>query len=109
VSFCLDARSRSNLARIASATDLTACNQVINAGDGAVLQADLDCPGSGTCFDQTPCTTDADCSVGSCDYESGITRQKGATLQLNGRSLTNDGYLYCAAACSVAASLRTAT
>jgi hypothetical protein len=88
------------LSRPAVAVDLTACDQQVPFGAVAVLQTDLDCSGSGTCADASPCTVDGDCTIGSCDYESGIVLGNKATLQMNGHTLTN-GAVTCTGSCTV--------
>ena len=85
--------------------EVTACGQTVPEHETGTLQADLDCTGSpGICFyyiveqpeQDVPCTSDADCQDlppgGRCSHV-GVSLQRGATLDLNGHTLTGAGVL----------------
>jgi hypothetical protein len=82
------------VAHPARALDITACGQVVPAGDVGVLQADLDCGGSwASCFGdaalacaQNPACTDTGCG--------GFLLRDQATLQMNGHTVAN-GVVVC--------------
>jgi hypothetical protein len=89
------------LAGSAAAVDVTACGQSVPDFDTGVLQADLDCSGEpGVCIhllgDDTEmsCTSDTDCpqSFNAC-ARAAVQLGAGASLQLNGHSLTGAGVL----------------
>jgi len=79
------------LAVPAQAVDITACGQLVPAGDVGVLQDDLDCGGdeaAGRCLEpaavacaENPACTDTGCG--------GIVLRADATLQMNGHTVAN--------------------
>lgn len=81
------------------AADITACGQLVSAGEIGVLQADLACTSpilgcyrcpNGGCFPTgVACTVDADCAPpdGRCSELPGVAIESGGTLDMNGHAI----------------------
>jgi hypothetical protein len=85
--------------------DVTACDQEVPRGAVGTLQADLVCPTQDHC-EGNPldlCTTNADCpGMAPCEKPYAVELGTGATLRLNGHSITGGAYgVLCETRCSV--------